>query len=346
MAAQIEKVDGAYRPESEAPSWHQLEDVVPGKITKKDQIPRVAYPVGIEPYPEEEGYIITNSAATHRIVGYSPDGKLVLGSCSNSYVPFGNDMLFDKMFEAFSANNIPAELVFALTMKSGRLASYSFYIPGWSEFMAGGRQHKTFACCSTSHDKTQPAVAFGTAVNVLCANTHNMAMKGRKEGFSFKFFHDKSGKKDFQELPKMLEAVQASAALFSKLADQMAGKTINLQQAKAIAMEILCRKEEPSTQLGNKVEALGDLFVKGIGNNGDDLDDLFNAVTQYYTHGEGVGAKVSVEKKVSSSEFGTGARIKADFLTAFQNKDGELISDTVLDAIIAAGQRKLNLVGV
>lgn len=342
MASEILSWDGAYRPDYKEKSWHNQEITAAGKILKGDQIPNVAYPVTIEPAPEDD-CIIVNPAVKYRIIGNHPDGKLVFGNCSSEYAPIGNDVILEKAFEAFQHNNIPADLVFALTMKNGMIVSYSFEIEKWSEFFAGGRPHKLHACITSSHNKSQGLLGFGTATNVLCANSHRMAMRGQKHSFSFKFFHNSKGKEGFSELPQLMEALTASAGLYSKLADEMAGKVITVGQARAIAAEILFAKNaEANTRAVNAVEEITDLFQSGIANKGQNLFDLVNAVTQLYTHGS-MSSKVGVSGRLYSSEFGTGAEKKEDFLLGLQTDKGELISDDELNRLVAAGEKRLKV---
>lgn len=340
---QIRRLDAAYRPASEPPSWHKVETPVEGEITCAEQIPNVAVPIYLEPYPTPEGYILASSACEKQIVADHPEhGKVILGTFSRKYEVFSNRDIFDQVMEAFAANNLPARLVFALTMKDLAMVSYSFELANASEFMAGGRPHKMYNCFWSSHDGKNGLNACGTSVNCLCWNTHRMMVKGPKEVFDFVFYHDKRGKEMFQELPRLIEATLVHASAYSKLADQMANKTLNTNQAHAIAMELLAKgASEISGKTVNAAAELARLFKKGIGNNGDDLFDLVNAATEYWTHGEGSGKSVSAAKKLFNSEFGTAADNKVDFIQRLQNKDGDLISDDELNQIIAAGDKLL-----
>lgn len=342
MASQIEIFDGAYRPDYEPESWHKQEDAVPGKITEKRQISRVAYPIIVEDYPLPPGYFIANNGCSKVIVAKHPERNIILGTCSPEYVPFGNDQIFDTVMEAFKVNDISADLVFALTMKNAQMVSYSFEIKDTSKFLAGGRPHKMYACFSNAHNKTQKLIGCGTATNVLCANTHNLMMRGEKHGFNFSWGHNKKDHRSFEELKELLNSVKHSAELYSKLADQMVNKPINLTQAQAIAMSILSKKEKASKQTFNHATEIARLFTKeGIGNSGENLFDLFNGATQHFTHGEGVGKNVVGMKRLFSSEFGNGAEKKDTFLLTFQDEEGELISDSDIDNLVKSGEKLL-----
>jgi hypothetical protein len=71
-------------------------------------------------------------------------------------------------------------------------------------------------------------------------------------------------------------------------------------------------KAELTTRSANMVERLKTLFTRGDGNKGESALDVFQAVTQYYTH-ESAGDSDDKLKQVQSSEIGSGAIAKADF---------------------------------
>ncbi len=343
MASQILELDSAYRPSSEPPSWHKQEDEVPGEITKKEQIPNVAIKIHAEPFPVPPGYKLGSNKIAKMIVADHPKGKVIIDTFSLQYRVFSNDEIVDKVWEAFAANNIPAKLAFALTMHNLAMVSYSFEIPG-SEFFAGARPHKMYAGFSSSHNGKQGLRGFGTVTNTVCANTHLMAMKGEKHGFDFTWWHDAASKKQFDNLPKLIEATQHHAQLYSKLAAQMANKTINQKQAHAIALQLLAKdQKEVSAQAVNASEEIAVLFKTGIGNSGSNLFDFFNAVTQHYTRGNGSGGeKVSPYKKMISSEFGAASEKKVFVLRSLQRDNGDLLSDAELNSLVLAGDKLLH----
>lgn len=341
--AQIKSLDFAYRPASERQSWHNLEKPVEGDITSADQIPNVACPIILEPYPTPEGYILAAKGCSKQIVADHPvHGKVILGTFSDKYQTFSNLDIFNQIMEAFDKNSIPARLVFALTMRNLSVVSYSFEVKDASEFFAGGRPHKHYICGTGSHDGKNGVRIFGTTVNSLCSNTLRLAMKGEKLSLDYTFFHDKRGKGLFDELPRLVEASLLHVTAYSKLADKMANKALTLTQAQAIAIELLAKGEsEISTRTVNASEEIARLFKHGIANNGDDLFDLTNAVTEFFTHGDGTGKTASMDKKLYSSDYGTGADKKAQFIAALQNKDGDLISDAELNEIAKRGEKLL-----
>ncbi len=71
-------------------------------------------------------------------------------------------------------------------------------------------------------------------------------------------------------------------------------------------------KSKLSTRSANIVETLKELFVHGKGNKGKTAFDLFNAVTEYYTH-MSAGDSDNKLKQYTSSEAGDGLVSKGEF---------------------------------
>jgi hypothetical protein len=96
-----------------------------------------------------------------------------------------------------------------------------------------------------------------------------------------------------------------------------------------------------STRAFNQVVDIAHLHENGIGNKGETLYDLFNAVTEYYTSGNGTGHdNGSVDKawkKYTSSEFGGGADAKAGFASWLS----KVIDDNELHAQAEIGKQLL-----
>ncbi len=76
------------------------------------------------------------------------------------------------------------------------------------------------------------------------------------------------------------------------------------------------------------------LFATGKGNHGKDWSDVFQAVTDYYTH-ESAGTKATAQEQEESSEYKTGATKKARAYAILQN-------DAAIAATVAKGRAYLD----
>lgn len=349
MSHEIGEFDSAIRPQSAERSWHGLEKVYPGEITSADQIPNVAFDVVAEPMILPDNYVLAGQNCSRLIVAKKPDQNVVIATCSPEYEVFSNKEILERVFEAFGMHDIPAKFSYGVTIKNCSQVAFSFEIENASEFFcAGGKdRHKMYINFLSSHDKTMGLKGFGSAVRTVCNNTIQLALRSQKELFSFTFFHSKQGRKSFEMLPMLIEATQHHAQAYSELAEKLGNKPINMHQARAIALEILSSKqkeEKLSTRNYNASEKIANLFKNGKGNSGQNMFDLLNGVTEYYTSGDGSGGKtVDKFKKVTSSEFGNAAETKVLFLNAFQDADGDAISDEMLNSLIKRGEALLKM---
>lgn len=93
-----------------------------------------------------------------------------------------------------------------------------------------------------------------------------------------------------------------------------------------------------STNAENTRESIVSLFGRGIENKGESLYDLFNGVTEYYTH-HSVGEKVKDReaKMLISSNFGSGGKKKSDFFNSL--RIGGELSNEAIDSLANKGER-------
>lgn len=343
MSHCIDTHDTAYRSSNMPASWHRLEEVVEGDITRIDQIPNVACPIVVEDYPLQPGYVLAGMNCSKQIVAVHPDKKVVLATCSPEYVPIGNDMIFEKVMETFEENEISANLSFAVTMNNMANVSYCFRLNNSAEFFVNGTdKHDLFFNVFAGNSGNHGVRMYGSTIRQVCMNTVQLAMRSDKHIMDATFYHGTKGLIDFKNLPKMVEATLHHATAYSKLAEQMANRPLTKTECKAIAAQMLASKTEISTQVYNQAEHIAFLFENGKGNKGENLWDAFNGTTEYFTSSDGSGKTVTKFRKMVNSEYGNAAERKKDMLVNLQNTQGDLISDQEIDQLIKHGQFLLN----
>jgi len=343
MSHCIDKHDTAYRSSNMPKSWHNLENVVEGDITTIDQIPNVACPIIIEDYPIQEGYVLAGNNCAKQIVAIHPDKKVVLATCSPEYVPIGNDVIFEKVMEAFAENEISANLSFAVTMNNMANVSYCFRLNDSKEFFVNGTdKHDLFFNVFAGNSGNHGVRMYGSTVRQVCMNTCELALRSNKYIMDATFYHSSKGLFDFRNLPNLVEATLHHATAYSKLAEQMQNRAMSKSECKAIAAQMLASKHELSTQVYNHVTSIGLLFEQGAGNKGETLFDGFNGITEHFTAGDGSGKTVTKFRKMISADYGNAAEKKKEILLNLQNSQGELISDHEIDQLIKQGNILLN----
>ncbi len=341
MSHNILALDSAIRAVGTAQSWHNKESVASGPVLHARDISDIAYPVIKRERVLADGQVFAGNNCRFDIIGMHPKHEIILASASSEYEVLGNDELLNRTFDAFNAHGIPANFSYGLTMGNGKHVSYAFEIEGHKEFFAHQSDlHKIFINVAGSHDKTLGIKIFGSATRVVCANTLKYAMRGQKHLLNYTFFHSKTGIEDFRNLPDIIEGSLSHAAAYSRLAEQLGNRAITMHQAKAIALQLLASgKDEVSTQLVNNAVSISRLFGKeGKGNNGENMYDFLNGVTEFYTTGDGSGKTVPAFQKAVSADHGNAADKKVYVLNALQNDNGEIISDAEIDAMIKQGE--------
>lgn len=345
MSHKIREYDTAIRPAWSAASWHDLEDVFPGEILKAEDIPNVACPVYLEDFPVPDGYFVGRNGISKAIVAESAGRKVYVNVVSPQYKVFPNDRIFNLIVESLEKNGIPARCSFALTMDNLAKVSYAFELTSPGEFFDGvNNEHKIYINFINYHDGSGGCRGFGSTTRPVCDNTCQLALKGAKKGFDYLFYHDRIGEQMLNEVPALIEASLANAEQYADLRKQMMNAPIKFGKARAIAAQILCRlnKGKGSSQIANASLEIANLFERGLGNDGATVRDLFDGATQYFTSGDGSGSeKVNPFKKMVSSDFGTAAQKKIDFLQTLQRNSGDLISDSELSDLEAAGNALL-----
>lgn len=108
------------------------------------------------------------------------------------------------------------------------------------------------------------------------------------------------------------------AAVFKATMDGLAKNPCTVTRAERIFAGFTTPTDvkKMSTRGTKTVKELSTLFTRGIGNVGQTEFDVLNAYTEFVTHGS-TESKVSAGRRFVSSEFGTGADAKADFLKLF-----------------------------
>ena len=155
---------------------------------------------------------------------------------------------------------------------------------------------------------------------VCCRNTFAHCLHG-KDGTEFHVAlkHTRGLSANLEDVPVLVESFFTSnEALFANLrrfhAVGIDAETAANYFAAFIGQDAkgLTDKESLSTRSLNSVEELRGLFANGTGNEGKTVVDMFQAVTEYYTHFS-AGESDNAWKQFQSSEAGSGAQAKADF---------------------------------
>ena len=139
---------------------------------------------------------------------------------------------------------------------------------------------------TTSLDGTLATQAMFTSVRVVCNNTLRMSVEGKTKG-KVRVTHRSVFNP--KEIKHRMGIFDRSFSDFRDSIKKLAEVPMNEKQARELFTQALMdptkkMDEQPRTIPGN-VEALAQLFNRGVGNRGESYWDAVNAVTEYVDHG-------------------------------------------------------------
>jgi hypothetical protein len=143
--------------------------------------------------------------------------------------------------------------------------------------------------------------------------------------------HSKNLKASLPEIGNMVDKAIGVQAEFILELEKLANIPCAQSKAEKIYTGFVSppEAEKLSSRGRGIVDSLLSLFVRGKGNSGENMADLFSGATDYYSH-ESAGE--NRWKQFVSSEFGAGSNRKQEFWRACQpDKDGEYSGLTKLE---------------
>lgn len=248
-----------------------------------------------------------------------------------------NNSDFIKVIEAIcgvlTAQGIKYTIATCGTLQGRERSFIGIRLAEGQDFTIGGRVFQSFLNCLNSipSDSSCTVTFANNTFCVCCANTFAHVLQGKDNAkFHVAAKHTKNVKLNLAEIPVMLEAYfTGNQALFATL-KQFAAIPCGIADAEKMFVAFLARtvgkvgngelpanltdKEPLSAKSHTALEKLVELHVRGKGNNGETVLDLFQAATEYYTHFS-AGETKNPDKQFLSSEAGDGAKSKGEFFT-------------------------------
>lgn len=273
-------------------------------------------------------------------------------SIGKPFAPDSYRVLSNRAFLAIvqdTLNQIRGAIVESVgsVCKRGRIF-VSLQLPDMRSFMVAGREFKPYLNFLSSHDKSCPFTLVLSTVCTVCNNTFNMnlsAADGR--GFRVRVKHTSGMAEALANVPEIVAAYFVSVQRFQDVMAMLAQVPVSVADARAFfagfltetfdneSADLLAKElEELSSRRANQIDRLTELFQTGKGNGGQNLADLFSAITDYYSHENSGGDDAF--KQVASSEFGDGHAMKGLAWAILQ--DDKRTANTV-----AAGHKVLTL---
>lgn len=296
--------------------WHGLNEVVE-KIDNSNNVLLRYENKGVKLQTEdgkETGYSMLVSSDDGLPVGIPFNDKSYKWQTNEAFVKMVNDALVDVPHEIHSAGTVHNRGKMLMSVK----------LLDAPEYRVAGRAFEDYLSFLDSIDKSTVLAVVNSSICTVCANTFamNLAHEGHVD---VRVKHTANFHAVIQDVPKIIQGSLLAREGFYKNLAHFSEFPMNLGEAEQffagwLGQDTKGQVKDLTTYTANTVERLKTLFSRGKGNEGKSLLDLFQAVTDFYTH-ESSAPKAMLDKperntianQFESSEFGDGANTKRDF---------------------------------
>jgi hypothetical protein len=228
-----------------------------------------------------------------------------------------------------SLRDLDCKVTSVCTLERGKKFAISADI-GSSDLVINKDKFKANLNFVTSHDGTMAMETFDSAIRIVCMNTFQWSRNAAAD--KFKVYHTKNANFALDGLGDLLNAILKGRTELVEVMEYLANHACDANDALAMAAGYFCletQEEEIGTRSYNAAQGISNLFANGLGNSGRNLYDLANGATEYWTHGEGVGAidkktrkpKATGAQRAYRSQFGSAASHKEKFVAMLANDD-------------------------
>lgn len=291
MAHEIESRDKVF---TLAPTWHKLETIV-------EKIEGFGFEVKAQPL-----YLDADSGPIESHKAIVDNEGFLVSVQKASYEIIDNSRIWEAVKTAV-AQIEGARVVSAGSLKNRKVIFATVELDGISNFEAGGDSHTAKLGIISSHDGTKAFTAGACVERMVCANTVKVAIAQMEK--TLKLYHTKRSTVQIQGMNQAIEELVKGTEFYKAQAESLRSEKCDLLEAERFLAAFLAPAgaSELSTRTRNQIEAIGALAVNGKGNSGETRWDLFNGITEYFTH----EASDDKAKLFESSEFGLYADKKA-----------------------------------
>lgn len=314
MAHEISNID---KQQGIVQAWHGLTEIVQDLTVENnwlntwDVVTRPMVILGADGKPIETPF---------KLMTASDDSSIQIGvPFAESYSPITNKMFLETLKESIlGITGLKLESVGSVSERGKIFASFKI-----SEDCRtiGNRTFESYLNFGSSHDKSTPFWFNTSNICTVCQNTLrlNLNTKKSKDGLHGRVRHTKNASLGLDNVSAIIEKAMGAQAEFNAIFKTLDETPSTEADAVKLFAGFIGEGEVMATRSSNTVDRLTELFKSGKGNRGETLADVFSAVTDYYSH-ESSGGEDRL-KQFTSSEFGSAAEKKNDFLSSIINRD-------------------------
>jgi uncharacterized protein DUF932 len=231
----------------------------------------------------------------------------------DSYRPISNVEFLGMLEKALEGTQHKLVSIGTVCNRAKRFATFDLSSLG--KYTAGGREFQPYLNAMDFLDKTGQIAWNLSQTCIVCDNTFTAA---NLQADTQRARHTKNVMTKVNGFSQMIQDAVGVTKEFALAFESLATQPVAHEAARQVYAGFIgqATNEKLSTRAMNQVDELETLFRKGRGNRGESRADLFSGVTDYFTHGSGSSSGINrMQRTFESSEFGNGARRKADFWT-------------------------------
>tara|TARA_X000001382_G_C3160007_1_gene175900 strand:- start:323 stop:1342 length:1020 start_codon:yes stop_codon:yes gene_type:complete len=257
-----------------------------------------------------------------------------LGTVKASYQVIQNESSWQAIIEPLEALNIDYKIMNANSLDNGKMIFCQIELAD-SHFTVDSNGEKDkylgYLTMFNSHDGQMCLTIGDTTVRIWCRNTFMQALSNIIKGKGLvkqSASHSGDVSAKIEGMKIALENKFESQILTQKALQELASREMKERDAKAFALGFLKSSASRSVNQANKIHGY---FRKGIHNFGNTRYDMFNAVTQFYTHDQNTNDEKPTAQQRKSNEnalfkrnetfYGQGSKRKALAFDILQNEE-------------------------
>lgn len=274
---------------------------------------------------------------------FSLDDNLPIGgTMTEAYVPIFNIQMYDMIMDAIDGIG---RIISIGTVNDRSKVFATIQLDQSKTFTAGGRVIEDKLNVLWGHGGKFAVWVRSGFITVVCQNTFHFALKDGGE-FQLRVRHTGDAEKKLEGMERAIKAHYLTVDRFREGNDRLAGIPCSESDAEKIIAGFMVRdldtiSDGVSRKTSNIIEEVMGLFKNGAGNNGDDMCDIFNALTDYYSHLSSGGD--DKWKQFVSSEFGAAGKKKAEAFSLLLGNSVIGLGD--LATVRDRGDKVLRLIG-
>jgi hypothetical protein len=231
--------------------------------------------------------------------------KLYVGKSFDpgSFKPITNKKLIELLAKATEGKDLTLESCGTIMNRGRQFFSFAM----GESYKAAGREFVPFFNIGNGNDRSSPLWQNVSNTCTVCNNTFTANML--TSGLIMEVKKTKFSELKIQDFGIAAKAMLAGQKDFAAGLESMAKAKCTEDTAREFLAGFLGDNGKAlSTRAQNTIDEIVVLFKTGAGNDGDGMDDLFQALTDYYTHASAGGE--DKWKQFVSSEFGAGRNEK------------------------------------